>query len=664
MFPLKKFIPFFVCIALLHTNSSAQGFFPSIFKPKPKPAVWCYKLSGTPPCSYHIDSAKQVNKQCTSGYSTIKPVIPKFTEAAGGCNGIDDDCNGKIDDGISMFTYWADNDRDGFGDPNNSRVACTQPVGFVTNSSDCNDLDATVHVPQLYYIDADHDGFGNEMVFLCSSIIPVGYSIINADCNDADASIHSPQTYYADANHDGFADNTTPILICSSIAPVGYVTSSFIPITDVAFTTRGTLNLNIHGCSMETAHQDDNNVLIDWNAQQYFNRILTYNPIAYDWPGSSWSYSFHHPLGDTIASGPNRARNAIGLLCSGVNGYYRTWKSEPTNPITRYNVVTPANPPVRNNDSILNDNNINDQGISYFPYAVNFVASVHSKMTLITNVSPYSWPETRDALLYLRHTNTYSGIVCASMELSGSGYNHHLYGYDLKNGGDTYVKTALRPLHDSLTIYFPGSITIADVDEVKTGTTLSPWNISVQGAIKNDPTYGVRAYLTKEQLGLVGGESDDTIRTRIENKLTFYMNAFPGNKIYIHQWSFYPDNDSFHTAFFERVLIEFDANHPGVIIQCNNLGMKNLNMWKASTAGGYDGLVKSGQLFYTGAITVTAKSNIAGLDAIATKDATGKLTIEYFNRNRTSSTINYISVDGFITAVKQTANANSVTIIQ
>ena len=58
------------------------------------------------------------------------------------CDGTDNNCNTIIDEdsAIDVLTWYADSDSDGYGDLNNIDYNCTQPVGFVDNSDDCNDL--------------------------------------------------------------------------------------------------------------------------------------------------------------------------------------------------------------------------------------------------------------------------------------------------------------------------------------------------------------------------------------------------------------------------------------------------------------------------------------------------------------------------------------------
>lgn len=91
---------------------------------------------------------------CDDGDATIHPGVLEL------CDGKDNDCNGTVDDGPyapGSATYWVpDIDGDGYGgfstaEANGVVQACTQPVGYVLITSDCDPFDATVHpnAPEL-----------------------------------------------------------------------------------------------------------------------------------------------------------------------------------------------------------------------------------------------------------------------------------------------------------------------------------------------------------------------------------------------------------------------------------------------------------------------------------------------------------------------------------
>ncbi|HYK46418.1 MAG TPA: MopE-related protein, partial [Parafilimonas sp.] len=174
------------------------------------------------------------------------------------CDGKDNDCNGLIDDGVKT-TFYLDFDGDGYGDYEMTIQACSMPAGYVTDHSDCNDNDASVHTPVTYYRDSDGDGFGNvnNTTSVCSSTPPTGYVVNaddcddtkvlyadndgdgygagspvvcgvpnNSDCNDADKTAHTAITYYKDNDGDGFGDIDNTTTVCSSTPPTGYVANA------------------------------------------------------------------------------------------------------------------------------------------------------------------------------------------------------------------------------------------------------------------------------------------------------------------------------------------------------------------------------------------------------------------------------------------------------
>ncbi|MEO6760505.1 MAG: MopE-related protein, partial [Saprospiraceae bacterium] len=128
------------------------------------------------------------------------------------CNGLDDDCNGLVDDGAPADNmFYQDADYDGYGDPAHSIMACQAPSGYVSNALDCDDTNYYIQpgmyescneiddncdgqvdegVSPTWYADTDGDGYGDPLVTKLGCSQPLGYSYDNNDCDDDNAYIH------------------------------------------------------------------------------------------------------------------------------------------------------------------------------------------------------------------------------------------------------------------------------------------------------------------------------------------------------------------------------------------------------------------------------------------------------------------------------------------
>lgn len=143
---------------------------------------------------------------CDDANPDVRPGLPEL------CNGVDDDCDRSIDEVAADGLMWHnDGDRDGFGDPDGAVFACDPPLGFVADSSDCDDSNGAAFpgAPEdcgpddldcdgdavadaadgtLWFVDADQDGFGGDGGFTACEK-PMGGASVGGDCNDEDNSI-------------------------------------------------------------------------------------------------------------------------------------------------------------------------------------------------------------------------------------------------------------------------------------------------------------------------------------------------------------------------------------------------------------------------------------------------------------------------------------------
>jgi len=94
---------------------------------------------------------------CPAGYVTrggdcadTKAVINPGAQEVCDANNVDEDCDGRADDADSSVSvgsktvWYRDSDGDGEGGVS-VRSACDEPVGYVSNNTDCNDSDRAVY---------------------------------------------------------------------------------------------------------------------------------------------------------------------------------------------------------------------------------------------------------------------------------------------------------------------------------------------------------------------------------------------------------------------------------------------------------------------------------------------------------------------------------------
>ena len=192
---------------------------------------------------------------CNPNNGTIYPGAQEY------CNGVDDDCDGSVDEGVSSLWY-ADDDGDTYGDPTTTTSACSQPSGYVGRTGDCDDNNASVNsgaaescngidddcdgqvddgVGGVFYADEDGDTYGDADSSVVGCVAPQGYVGDNTDCNDLDEDINpgaadfcnevdddcdgdvdeeTDTPWYPDGDGDGYGSGTGVITACSQ--PQGY----------------------------------------------------------------------------------------------------------------------------------------------------------------------------------------------------------------------------------------------------------------------------------------------------------------------------------------------------------------------------------------------------------------------------------------------------------
>ncbi|MBK7426240.1 MAG: T9SS type A sorting domain-containing protein [Saprospiraceae bacterium] len=180
---------------------------------------------------------------CNDGNAAINPGATEV------CDGIDNDCDSQIDEGLTFLTYYPDLDGDGYG-TGAGQSLCEDPgTGYASLGGDCNDGNAAINPGATevcdgidndcdsqidegltfltYYPDLDGDGYGTGAGQSLCEDPGTGYATLGGDCKDGNAAINPGATEVCDnedndcdglfdTNDPSLIDNTSPTVICTN----------------------------------------------------------------------------------------------------------------------------------------------------------------------------------------------------------------------------------------------------------------------------------------------------------------------------------------------------------------------------------------------------------------------------------------------------------------
>ena len=166
---------------------------------------------------------------CDDNDATVSPAAIEV------CDSVDNDCDGTIDgaSATDAVTYYEDADGDAYGDTATAVVSCTQPTGYVTDNTDCDDTDAALNPSMAeacdgidnncsgtaddgltfedWYTDADGDTYGDDATVVNTCAKPTDAVSTGGDCDDVDDTINPGATEVCEDTIDQDCDGIDPM---------------------------------------------------------------------------------------------------------------------------------------------------------------------------------------------------------------------------------------------------------------------------------------------------------------------------------------------------------------------------------------------------------------------------------------------------------------------
>ncbi len=243
------------------------------------------------------------------------------------CDGLDNNCDGNVDENFELITYYLDEDSDGFGDNNKTIDDCQLPENYAVQAGDCDDSNPEINPdqteipyngidddcnPETRDDDIDEDGF-----------------LLADDCDDNDDAINPNQTEVA---YNGIDDDCNPLTLDDDLDQDGFLLADDCNDNDDAINPNQTevaYNGKDDDCNPMTLDDDldqdgflladdcnDNDSSINPDAEEIAN-----NDIDENCDGNDLMTSAKEIGGRSISIFPNPANHQIFVDFEGIENF-------------------------------------------------------------------------------------------------------------------------------------------------------------------------------------------------------------------------------------------------------------------------------------------------------------------------------------------------------